>query len=803
MCCRSECVEKIKLMEKLEHLRQEVHSFASHDEFKAKTQNGGSEKFIAHARQWRHQGEVLNKFNGEIKSQYKDGFIPVAQADLDALVAVEKLAREAYQQGVELIKFPGFDDTLTNLKSSSREDWEKARDDAKQNGPPLFNAFEDAKEKVFPSQSGSSGSSGFGGFFSNLFGGGIANLDGAEKDLKDGNPQLALEKAQEILANDPNNSDALSLAAAANAALKNNDAALANAHSALAINPDDKQAQAVVGLVGDNVKGGSPRSLADAAAFGSGSQGGSVPAGRGVTLSGAAGAASPGSASPAQSTDLKGEARRAMVIGDYQAALAKLDRAIAQNPLDSQAFCFRAMAKTHLGDYEGALKDINKALKLAPGNVAALDVKANILNRQKNYKDALAAANAALEANPKDAVAYFNRANALAGMGDRKGMLEALRKAAEFDPRNYRSTYADALQSPEVGDLMYLFPDERAPKAAAPAAAGPRHGPRFRIFVLLGAFAALALALAFVQFLLPPLRERLKARGASPLPAPEPLVPPARLPETLSGQYKLGRQIGAGGMGVVYEGTDLSLNRPVAVKKMHEELRLDRRERERFVTEAKTVAALHHPHIVDIYAIIEEKEEVYLIFEYVAGKTVEELIERKGSLGFSESMAVMRAAVSALDFAHGRGVIHRDLKPSNLMVNEQGCVKVMDFGIAHLAKESVSRVSMTKTVVGTPRYMAPEQEQGVVRRESDVYALAACFYEMLCGRMPFEGVGAGILMNKINKAYVPVSRFVSGLPEGIDEVFSKAFEPDPEARFHTVKEFLGALEGLAAASQAR
>jgi len=103
---------------------------------------------------------------------------------------------------------------------------------------------------------------------------------------------------------------------------------------------------------------------------------------------------------------------------------------------------------------------------------------------------------------------------------------------------------------------------------------------------------------------------------------------------------------------------------------------------------------------------------------------------------------------------------------------------------------------MTNTVVGTPPYMAPEQEQGVVRREADIYALAACLYEMLCAKLPFNGVGAGMLMNKLNKTYTPLSRLVAGLPAGLDEVFSRAFEPNPEARFHSVKEFLAALEKL-------
>ena len=151
---------------------------------------------------------------------------------------------------------------------------------------------------------------------------------------------------------------------------------------------------------------------------------------------------------------------------------------------------------------------------------------------------------------------------------------------------------------------------------------------------------------------------------------------------------------------------------------------------------------------------------------------------------------------AALDFAHGRGVIHRDLKPSNVMINKEGFIKVMDFGIARMAKDAATRVSMTNTVVGTPPYMAPEQEQGIVRREADVYSLGICVYEMLCGRVAFTGTGAGMLMNKVNMAYKPLSKEVKGLPAGVDLVFARAFQADPDQRFHSAGELLSALEAL-------
>jgi len=275
------------------------------------------------------------------------------------------------------------------------------------------------------------------------------------------------------------------------------------------------------------------------------------------------------------------------------------------------------------------------------------------------------------------------------------------------------------------------------------------------------------------------------------------------LPGLIRGQYEVAREIGAGGMGRVYEGTDRSLNRRVAIKKMRDELRADPRERARFVSEAKTVAALHHPSIVDIYAIAEEGPDVYLIFEYVDGKTVHELVHEVGRLEPAAAAGIVRAAAEALEFAHARGVIHRDMKPSNVMVDSAGRVKVMDFGIARAAKDALSRYSVTNTVVGTPPYMAPEQEQGQVRRESDVYALAICAYEMLSGDLPFAGTGSGMMLNKINRVFEPLSRRVPGLPSALDAVFARALDPNPDKRWRTPREFSDALAAaLPAAARA-
>jgi serine/threonine-protein kinase len=232
----------------------------------------------------------------------------------------------------------------------------------------------------------------------------------------------------------------------------------------------------------------------------------------------------------------------------------------------------------------------------------------------------------------------------------------------------------------------------------------------------------------------------------------------------------------------------------VAIKKMREELRADERERRRFLEEARTVAALHHPNIVDIYAVVEEGPDVFLVFEYVDGETVYDILCKRKTLALSQAAGIMRGMAAALDYAHGQGVIHRDLKPSNVMIDQGGFIKVMDFGIARAAKDAATRASMTNTIIGTPPYMAPEAERGEIRKEGDVFALAACAYEMLTGKPAFTG--AGMLMNKIDMAFVPPTHSVPSLPAGVDEVVRKGLEADPAKRFHTAGEFVKALEGL-------
>ncbi len=542
----------------------------------------------------------------------------------------------------------------------------------------------------------------------------------------------------------------------------------------------------------------------------------------GVGGGGAAAAPSASFVSPGASRLITEQAvsgvKNAMKLGDAQSALDIVNKALSQDPNNPSLLNLRSQTYGYLGRWEDALKDASAglAITVAAGKgepLALLNSLARAQNRTRRYGDALATSERMLAADPNSAWAFANRAYARGGLGDKAAMMADIGMAARLDPAFQRAAAeAAALTLPSDSDVLFLFPGEGGARpAAAPAPAG--RGKSFGVVVGAGLVGGLLLALG----LLAPVRGPLKNTGVAVFtkatrtgPAPpqagataQPASVAGNAGGLIRGQYEISRQIGQGGMGTVYEGTDRSLGRRVAIKKMREELRVNARERDRFVIEAKTVASLHHPNIVDIYAIAEEAEDVYLVFEFVDGKTVHDLVQVKGRLDAAEAVRVTRAMGEALTYAHAHGVIHRDMKPSNVMVTSAGQIKVMDFGIARMAKDALTRYSMTNTVVGTPPYMAPEQEQGVVRRESDVYSLAVCSYEMLTGKMPFIGIGAGMLMNKINMSYIPPSRAIAGLPEALDEVFVKGFQADPDRRHRTPKEFTDALEASLGGSRSR
>ena len=261
----------------------------------------------------------------------------------------------------------------------------------------------------------------------------------------------------------------------------------------------------------------------------------------------------------------------------------------------------------------------------------------------------------------------------------------------------------------------------------------------------------------------------------------------------LNSRYELRAQLGEGGMGVIYEGLDRQTGQPVAVKRMHTYLKEYPEEYARFRREAQIVGQLRHPNIIRIHELLEQAGEIYLVFEYVSGKTLQDFLKEKKRFQLDECKNIFNGVCDAVHYAHKSGVIHRDLKPANIMLNNANKALVMDFGLASQLNEGYTRVTH-KTTSGTRPYMAPEQYEGTVKRESDIYAMGICLYEMLTGALPFEGYDN--LKQKKRKDYREVTTIVSWLPPGVDSVISRALEPEPTMRYADALDFWAALKDL-------
>jgi serine/threonine-protein kinase len=257
------------------------------------------------------------------------------------------------------------------------------------------------------------------------------------------------------------------------------------------------------------------------------------------------------------------------------------------------------------------------------------------------------------------------------------------------------------------------------------------------------------------------------------------------------GRYEILDVVGQGAMGTVYKGLDPAIGRPVALKTIRFDKLANPDEieelRERFMLEAKAAGNFSHPHIVTIYDVGQDKNIQYIAMEYLEGRTLDKIIERKLDLNFRIVGSVISQVCSALNYAHDRHVVHRDIKPANIMILDGFRVKVMDFGIAHFES---SNMTQTGVAMGTPNYISPEQLSGKeVTKSSDIFSLGVVMYEMLTGRRPFEGENLNNLIVKIlNDDPEPPSKIDPKVPLLLDHVVMKALEKDPVKRFHTATE---------------
>ncbi len=596
--------------------------------------------------------------------------------------------------------------------------------------------------------------------------------------LSSGDNKAALKDAKAAAKMEPQNPSAQTLLA--EAAFKTGDypQAASAAQEILQKNPKDKVAMAIYGLS----EGRNPR--VDETSNSSAQNSSSPPLSNGSVAAQASGGINSnlssknlsGSSSPA--TPLGLDAHLAFQMGNYRDALAGADRALKENPADFSADILAAQSYAGMGDYGSALKRVQAGLATSPNNSKLLNLRSQLLSRQGHYHLGLAASDIVLEGNPQNAEGYYSRAMALAGLGDKKGVVESLKEAAKLDLK-YQRLAEKAASLPLNSDLRLLFNQTKEGFNPIPKAL------RFHWGMILG-LALLGLS-GFV--LLKRGNSDSQMEAQSPLPASEGRT--VILSENrIAGQYQITRRIGSGGMGLVYEGTDVNLGRRVAIKHLREDLQRNPQEKERFLSEARLVASLDHPNILRIYSIAEEKGEIYLIFEFIEGKTLDEWTQGR-KLNLAQALQVYKAVAQALDYAHAKGVIHRDMKPSNIMIGNNGVVHVMDFGVARLAKDPSLTSQMTRTIVGTPAYMAPETQDGFVSKESDIYGLAVCVYESLTGQLPFTATPSGTV-NKIKRVYPSISSF--GFSKGMDLIFNRAFDPNPNLRFKSAREFISEME---------
>ena len=261
----------------------------------------------------------------------------------------------------------------------------------------------------------------------------------------------------------------------------------------------------------------------------------------------------------------------------------------------------------------------------------------------------------------------------------------------------------------------------------------------------------------------------------------------------LDDRYEILEVIGTGGMAVVYKAMCHRLNRYVAVKILRDELAQDEEFRARFQTEAQAVAMLSHPNIVSVYDVSHSEDVEYIVMELIEGVTLMQYMKKKGALGWKEALHFAVQISKALEHAHEKGIVHRDIKPQNIMILKDGTIKVADFGIAALESAQEKKSDQT---VGSVHYIAPEQARGEQPDpRSDIYSLGVVMYEMLTGKMPYDGDTAEQVARKhIVGNAVPPQELNPDIPEELAEITLKAMSADMETRYQTASELLGDLE---------
>ncbi len=262
------------------------------------------------------------------------------------------------------------------------------------------------------------------------------------------------------------------------------------------------------------------------------------------------------------------------------------------------------------------------------------------------------------------------------------------------------------------------------------------------------------------------------------------------------GNYRILKELGRGGMGVVYKAKQLSLNRMVAMKVLPQHLTSDPAFVRRFENEARAIARLNHPNIVQIFDIGHEEDIHFYTMEFIEGLSLDDIVYKEGLLDLDRAMNIIVQVAKALQYAHSQGIVHRDIKPSNVMIDKSGRIKVTDFGLA--LQERTTRLTMEGSIVGTPEYMSPEQAAGAVATpRSDIYALGVVFYELLTGKVPFEGDTALLVLNKIQNSEPEWPRSINpNIPVDAEKIIRKMMDRNPRSRYSSCQELIQDIQRL-------